>query len=351
MASTTRDQFDESNGVVKKIFQKGKHLADADLNEQGSINDQHHRRLLSSIVAHVDKRFGDGFKVEQNANPLTVTVKAGFAAFHTDTNLAVLLKLDSDYVLSGFSTWTEDRTDYVYVDIHEREVGPVDDPDIVNPDVGEETCRDIRISYTIAISEGAAPSSPPTDHTYLTIATITKSVGTYIAASDILVSLINQHAGTPTFPETPIWTHSSESHTSADAPLLSASSERYIVTSSSGETAKNVVRFSFRYQSSVRYLALYCRVIRDDASVSGYLRLDSFPYGGQQILVPKVSTDVVAYCPATDAVEGTLYEVTIQLRVEGTGVNVYMERPVVVMGFGEYEVQIYSESGVQGQQQ
>jgi len=344
MADITREQFDEDKGVVRKIFQKGRHLADADLNEQASIVQRHEQRLLSSLVNHVDKRFGEAFKVVQHADPLTVKIKAGFAAFHLDEKLATLLKLDNDYTLNGFEVWTQQRTDYIYVDIHEYEVGPSEDIDIVNPQVGEETCRDIRIDYEFKISTGTAPSSAPEEHIYRTIATVTRGPGSYIEEANISVNLPNHHVDLSVLPERLIWMHSSESHTSADAPALDASSERYIVTSSSGETGKRVIRIPYRYSDKVKYLAIYAEAWRDSAAQSAFLRLDSFLFGGFQIWIPKTKTKVIAHCIPQDAVDGEYYDISIHLRVTGTNVNVYMQRPIIVEGFGDYEIQSYGDT-------
>lgn len=187
MADITRDQFDEDKAVVKKILQKQVHLTDADLNEQFDVELNRDRRTLSCLCGHESKRFGDGFKVVGTGASLAVTIKAGFAAFLVDTELAALLRLAEDYTLSGFTTWTVSRTDYIYIDITEEEVDASDDPNIVNPDIGEETCRDIRLSYTFNISEGAAPGTPPANHTYISIATVTKTTGSNIEAGDVSV--------------------------------------------------------------------------------------------------------------------------------------------------------------------
>ena len=312
------------------------------MNELSSVFRRYDQRLLSSLVAHQDKRFGEAFKVIQHADPLTVTIKAGLAAFHLDEKIATLLRLDNDYTLTGFEVWTQQRTDYIYVDIHEHEVGPSDDITIVNPQVGEETCRDIRIEYEFKISTGAEPPDAPEDHIHKTIATVTRGPGSYIEEADISVSLLNQHIDLPLLPEIPIWRHASESHTSADAPALDDSSERYIVTSATGETGKRVIKIPYRYRKEVKYLALYAEAWRDNAAQSAFLRLDSFLFGGFQIWIPKTKTKVVAYCKPINAVDGEYYDISVHLRVTGTDVNVYMQRPIIVEGFGDYEVQHYS---------
>ncbi len=192
MASITRDQFDETSRVEKKIQQKGVFLADADLNEQIDIDLNRQRRTLSALIGHANKRFGDGFKVVGSGASLEVTVKAGFAAFLLDTQSAVICRLADDATVSGFSAWTGARTDYVYLDILEAEVDAASAPDIVNPDIGEETCHDIRLTLTLAISEGTAPESPPAGHTYISLASITKTSGSAIDADDVTV-LVADH--------------------------------------------------------------------------------------------------------------------------------------------------------------
>lgn len=186
MANITRDQFEESKGVIKKIVQSGVRLTDADLNEQFDITLQRDRRMLSCLCAHASKRFSDGFGVVGNGSSLQVVINAGFAAYLIDSELATLLMLAEDYTLTGFTAWTAARTDYIYIDILEAEISAANDPNIVNPDVGEETCRDMRETFTFHISQGTAPGTAPAGHTYVTIATVTKSSGSNIEAGDVI---------------------------------------------------------------------------------------------------------------------------------------------------------------------
>lgn len=344
MADITRGQFDPSKGVSKKIFQKGRHLVDADLNEQIDIQQYLDRKLLSSLANGDDKRFGEGFRVATSASPLTVIIKAGIGIFHLSSDQAISLELLNDYTLSGFSTWTQMRTDYVYIDILEEEITPAEDPQLVNPAVGEETCRDMRVSFEVKISKGSTPSGPPSGHVYCTIATITKNIGDYILTGDILELLVNYYITLPVSPEIPIWTHTSESHTSANAPELTDSSEAYIVTSSSGETGKRVIKLTYVHQAGVKYLAIYAEVYRDGISIAAHLRLDCFNDTGSQIFVRDTLTPIVAFCGTPiNAVVGQMYELSIYLDITGTNVDVHMQKPYIVMGFGEYEVISYSD--------
>lgn len=185
MADITRNQFNESKNVTKKIFQSGHRLLDSDVNEQVDINLRQFRRLLSCIGNHTSIRFGDGFNVIGDGSTLEVTIKAGFGIFQIGTKIGALIQLDADYTLSGFTAWASNRTDYIYVDIWEEEIDASEDPNIVNPDYGSETCVDQRINFTFNISEGSAPGSPPANHTYITLATVTKTSGSTIAQGDI----------------------------------------------------------------------------------------------------------------------------------------------------------------------
>jgi len=187
MANITRDQWDEDKGVTKKILQKGVVLTDADWNEQADVLKNDNRRTLSSLVGYTNVRFGNGFKVAGVSGNLQVVVYAGFGAFQIANKTAVLLRLAENDTISGFSAWTEERTDYVYLDIEEKEISSADDPNIINPDIGEETCRDMRISYSFEISEGAEPGSPPEGHVYISIATVTKIIGSTINPDDVTV--------------------------------------------------------------------------------------------------------------------------------------------------------------------
>lgn len=189
MANTTRNQFDESKGVQRKILQKGVMWADADFNEQMDILQQVDRRTLSALTKHQSCRFLNGFLIEGTGADLAVTARAGLAAIQIGTNLAVLVRLAEDQTISGFTAWSGSRTDYIYLDIVEEEFSASDDANIINPDVGEETCRDIRLSATIKLSEGSAPGTPPSGHTYVTLATVIKTSGSTINAGDVFPQL------------------------------------------------------------------------------------------------------------------------------------------------------------------
>jgi hypothetical protein len=195
MSDVTRIQFNESNRVSKKIFQKGTILADADINEQTDILTTRDRRMLSSIIGHASKRFGDGLKVVGTGASLSVSIKAGFAALIKTTNYAILFELGSDTTLSGFITWTESRTDYVFIDIHEVEYDSTDDANIINPTIGQETAVDYRLEYAFGIHQ-VTLGSPAEGWTRIGLATVTKSSGSNIEAGDVTLTISDFYATT-----------------------------------------------------------------------------------------------------------------------------------------------------------
>jgi len=179
MADISRDHFDESRNVVKKVLQQGRHLVDADWNEQVDALKMVDRRMLSAMLQHTDYRFGDGFKVVGTGATLALTIKAGRAAFQIGSEAAIMLNLASNYTLSGFTAFPGGgRTDYIYIDIHEDEFDASDDPDIVSPSLGQETCVDIRLVFDFHISEGGVPSAAPSGHTYISLGTVVSTNNT-----------------------------------------------------------------------------------------------------------------------------------------------------------------------------
>jgi len=334
MADISRDQFDEANAVSKKIFQQERYLLDADLNEAQDVLRYMDRRSLSCLVGHESKRFGDGFKVVGTGASLAVTIKAGFAALLLDTKLAALLRLSEDYTLSGFSSWSAERTDYVYIDIEEKEIGPSDDPDIVNPTLGDETCRDLRLTYSFAISEGAAPGSPPSGHVYIILATITKSSGSNIEDSDVTV-MIQDHYASSTIVSLFQDTEYSRNSNSPAANLAAYYSE-----SSGAENANTVLRVAFHKSANVNCLNLRAPLWKDSGATSAKIRINLIP--SEQVGIPQgyyeeEITDVTGGYPehikvdigSNDVRTDVMYILEIVLYVTGSTVKAYMQYPQI----------------------
>jgi len=183
MAIVTRDQFLESKGVQRKIFQKGTFLADADLNEQAQVLELIDRQTLAAMVGGVSRRI-NGFAVSYDTVD-EIDVSAGTAVICRVSDEAVILRQEAATTIdtSGLS---DGSGRVLYIDIHEREVDVTSDSDIVNPDIGEETCVDMRLTFSLAVANSV--QTPGTGHFFITLATFTISSG---VVSNISHSIAN----------------------------------------------------------------------------------------------------------------------------------------------------------------
>lgn len=175
MANITRNQFDPTKGVLRKVLQRGVFLLDSDWNEQMDVLQDETQKALGISTHNDSSRIGDGFKITNAVTPPDdeVTIKAGWGIFKLSDGRSIALKNESDMTAFGFSPFAGGPyTDYVYIDIFIDEIDSSEDANIVNPDIGQETCVDQRVSWTIEISQNTAPPAPPADHYYIVLATV-----------------------------------------------------------------------------------------------------------------------------------------------------------------------------------
>jgi hypothetical protein len=69
------------------------------------------------------------------------------------------------------------RTDIVFLDVFEREVGRAEDPNIVNAAIGIETSVRLRREIVLRVAEGGAIPALPAGHVTLFIATLNRAAG------------------------------------------------------------------------------------------------------------------------------------------------------------------------------
>jgi hypothetical protein len=350
VATISRDQFDRTKQVQKKIFQSGAFVLDSDLNEQIDIALENRRRTLSCVLNHVDGRFDDGFSVEGgHANDLTVTLKAGNAGFHLDDDHAAMLTLDSDTNITGFASWgtSGQRTDIIYLDLQEVEFGAGDDLDIVNPIVGQETCRDIRAVWTVAIANNQSTlPTAPAGHVYRELARITKDGTTDAISDDDITTAVPHFRGSALQSmEIPIWTLSTVNHAGGNADSLTDTAQQFSVTATSTDLVqKAVVKIPYIYDPAHRYLALYCQVWKDNG-VRGLFELEGLVYGGFQSWIWELtpSLQMTFLVPSSSGgVPGQMYELYIMLKAQyeagqSGDLKVYMQKPIIVAGLGSWD--------------
>jgi hypothetical protein len=89
-------------------------------------------------------------------------------------------------VLPALTTPGGSRTDSVYLDVWEREVGEAEDPSIVNSQIGIETSVRIRREWVVRVAEGqAGPPAPAAGHAHFPLARLSRGAGAPIHAMQI----------------------------------------------------------------------------------------------------------------------------------------------------------------------
>jgi len=172
MANITRNTFLASKGVLRKVLQKGVYVLDSDWNEQMDVLLDEIQKGLGLTFNNSSYRIGDGFKLVGTGIANQITAKAGWGVFKLSDGRCIALNNTSDLAITGFSTATTTlKVDYVYIDIFIDEINSSEDANIVNPDVGSETCVDKRVSWSIGVSQEAVPSAPATNHYRVTLGT------------------------------------------------------------------------------------------------------------------------------------------------------------------------------------
>ncbi len=359
MADITRNQFLAGKGVQKKIYQKGILLMDADLNEQADVELERHRRALSCLLNREDARFenplwtdGSGFKITNHNSALTVYILAGDAAFHLDENHAALVTHEGRTELTGFASWVSGglRTDLIYIDIEEKEISSADDPNIVNPAVAAETCRDIRLTYDIKIEAGVFPPayslpSAPAGHVYRKLALVSKDGSSDQITTDDIGMLLPIRSATTALNsmEIPFWMEASVSHSNYDAQGLENNDFTYLISNDVDSKTIIVIKVPYVYDPAHKYLSLHCQVKRASWT-DGYVRLDGFARTGTQAGIQlsgasETLEDVVSYLdiPAS-LTEGQVYEIQVVLSAQSAigSCYIWMYRPVLSAGVGPF---------------
>lgn len=157
MANISQDTFDPTRNILKLLFQNGRIPQDFELNELQDIQAFFRTKLaeLSGTVGPI----GDGFQVLPSGNPNTVIVKAGFFVTR-DRRIAYL---PEDYTVTGLTTPTKTRIDFIYFNIPEVEKTVVDFPDINHPTTGQPGALrlvwDVRISFNQKVRPPFAPDA------------------------------------------------------------------------------------------------------------------------------------------------------------------------------------------------
>lgn len=164
----TRWSFNEASGyimVAKEMRNpttgNGVPLMDSELNEQAEINMTLLRRAIHRTFGNGTNN--DGFKITESSFPTNnFTIKGGDGTLNGAGYIFVngwspFLTTDIEYTaqsdFAALNTPSAPRTDYVYIDVYLDEFGPLEDPDIIDPYLGFETSRRIKLLWQVMVAE------------------------------------------------------------------------------------------------------------------------------------------------------------------------------------------------------
>ncbi|MDD5322497.1 MAG: DUF6519 domain-containing protein [Methylococcales bacterium] len=192
MGNFSRNTFDKLKHYVGVRLQQGVPIVDADWNELEDIRKYELQAFLKEYVGNGIPQGNDGFHILPAVGENNFTIKGGDGTragrclvegwdvinesdlqykdqrLFKDPGLHEVWDVDPLPVLT---TPAADRTDTVYLDVWEREVDYHVDSNLVNPDIGIETCVRIKREWVVRVAERAsAPPAAPVGHVFYVLA-------------------------------------------------------------------------------------------------------------------------------------------------------------------------------------
>lgn len=213
MAVITADTFDPLRQYVAVRLQQGVPLVDADWNELDDVRKFEVRAFLKWFMGDGVPAGSDGFRIEGTGLLNNFVVRAGVVGPADALNNVGRILVDGrDAIITGDFNFTSQPLHVsqpgstalaaalgvpqiqplttpvangnvvAYLDVWERLVTPVEDPTLVLPGIGAESCARLKRERVVRVRAGtAAPVSGGLDfivgHSYLALATIARSTG------------------------------------------------------------------------------------------------------------------------------------------------------------------------------
>ena len=185
MADISKNSFDATKDYRKVIFQRDRPVLDFELNEEQDIQ----RFQRDWLIRHSSGDFylGDGFLVHPVDEPELqgnrVVVRHGSVV-----HMGKRILLEADFTIgeddSPLTTPSEDREDIVYVKYFAEEITSEDDPDIIDPEFGQEAAIREKIRVVIKVEEGGQIPCPAPGETIFEIARLHRKSGVTAITSD-----------------------------------------------------------------------------------------------------------------------------------------------------------------------
>ena len=196
MGNFSRNTFDPLKNYVGVRLQQGVPVLDADWNELNDVARQELYDAFSLTFTDGTQPHGFDLEVGFRQEPNDFSVLAGAAMIQgrpvrVRTNLRYSTQpwtepkraaRDGVAVIPPLTTptgsaTTPPRTDIVYLDVWEREVGSTEDTNLINPAIGVETCVRVKRETAVRVAEGAATlPSAPAGHVFLPLALLHRPV-------------------------------------------------------------------------------------------------------------------------------------------------------------------------------
>jgi hypothetical protein len=196
MGNFSRSTFDPLKDYVAVRLQQGVPVLDADWNELNDVTRQELYDTFSLTFTDGVPPHGFDLEVGSRQEDNDFSILAGAALIQgrlirlrknlrystqpwTDPQRAAR---DGVTIIPTLKTPTgpagaPDRTDIVYLDVWEREVGSIEDANLINPAIGVETCVRGKREAAVRVAEGSAtlPSALP-GHYFLPLALLRRPV-------------------------------------------------------------------------------------------------------------------------------------------------------------------------------
>lgn len=223
MAVITPDTFDSLRRYVGVRLQQGVPLVDADWNELEDVRKFELRTFLKWFVGDGVPDGNDGFRIVGTGSANDFTIAAGVSGSPDGlanvgrcliNGLDVIIPTDLDFTdqplhvdqpgsaalaaalgvpaIQAMTTPTGDGTVVGYIDVWERLVTPTEDPGLVLPGLGTESCARIKRDWVVRARNGTSvPATGDPDHLaghdYYALGTIARrAADPNVAAGDVI---------------------------------------------------------------------------------------------------------------------------------------------------------------------
>ncbi len=212
MGNFSRNTFNKLKHYVGVRLQQGVPIVDADWNELEDIRRYELQAFLKWFVGNGVPKGNDGFRILPVAAGNDFTIKGGdgtadgagrclvegwdvinernlnYKAQRLFNNAALAAKWGV-HSLPPLTTPGADRTDKVFLDLWEREVGAEEDTYLVNPAIGIETCVRRKREWVVRVAEGVSPPPLFPGHAFYPLASLSRKRGEAVISADAITDL------------------------------------------------------------------------------------------------------------------------------------------------------------------